>query len=676
MDSDNIGINKEPVVQTTNDEGEVAKLLFECEYEKAFEFYRKKADDGDKYSKCKMGEMYYEGCGVDKRPLKAFQLIKESYDPDCPETVFQLGKCHFEGIGTPENKELGFEMIISLAESGYPPAENYIAATYYDGEYTDKNPERMLYWLKRAVSHDDPKALYNMGNILTDGKYVPINLFEAVKMWKRSSELHYIPACGRLGASYLRGEGCKKDVEKGLELLEKAAMAGDGSAAGILGDYYSSNKEGNDADKAAEFYEMALDGGKEIALYDLGMMFRTKDPEKACRYFRRGYKNGDTGCSIEYAMMRFNGEGCEKDEELAFKIFLKYAELGNRYLMGWVGNCYLRGIGVNPNPKKAKEWFARGHEKGDAFCTFKLAYFYFFGVATRTDADYAIELLRKSFERGSKEAAYELGDIYEHDQELKSIPDAIFWYMAGAEAGDCDCMIQLAKHYESGAFINGSEKKAFELYNKAYDTCRSGVAAAEIGRCYEDGIGTEKDVDKAINWYLKGKEKNSFSMWRLYNIYSERGEDEKAIFWLRRSAKNGSVGAMVELARAYEEGVVIPKSDLKAMQWYHRAADEGNEYAKSRFEELIRFDPADSENLTAYDRFFRMAGEDDDNNAIGFLAHMLTEGKDIPADLPKAKMLLDIAVQLGIPSANERLKKVSAMIKAEKKDDGKQTTLD
>ena len=71
-----------------------------------------------------------------------------------------------------------------------------------------------------------------------------------------------------------------------------------------------------------------------------------------------------------------------------------------------------------------------------------------------------------------------------------------------------------------------------------------------------------------------------------------------------------------------------------------------------------------------------MAGEENNDGAIIILACMLTDGEDIPADLPKAKMLLEIAVQLGIPSANEKLKNVSSMIKAEKKDDGRQTTLD
>ena len=126
-----VGINTE---KGSDNNDETIEFLDGHEYRKAFEILSKRAEDGDNLSRCRMGVMYYEGLGIDKRPLKAFELIKESYNPDCPETVFQLGKCHFEGIGTKKNEELGFEMIISAAEVGYSSAENYMASAYYKGK--------------------------------------------------------------------------------------------------------------------------------------------------------------------------------------------------------------------------------------------------------------------------------------------------------------------------------------------------------------------------------------------------------------------------------------------------------------------------------------------------------------------------------------------------------------
>lgn len=650
------------------------------EFAKAFELYSQCSAEGDKLSQCRMGEMYYSGQWVDKRPIKAFDLIKGSFDPDIPETVYQLGKCYFEGIGTEANQELGFEMIITVAEIGHPAAENYIAALYLEGEYVEKNVDKGLSWLEKAVAHEDPKALYNMGNFLFDGRHVSMNAYKAVTMWKKSSDLYYSFATGRLGDAYLRGKGADKNVEKGLDFLEKAAVMGDGMAAEQLADYYVQNSGGKeDIDKATRFYNIALENGNKKVYYDLGMIHRYKseerDSKKACEYFRKGHEEGDYSCSFEYAIMKSRGVGTKSDDEVAFKIFLKGAEKGYIRFMGWVGHCYYYGIGVNPDRYTAREWFERGCEKDDAYCTYRLAEFYFRGITVDVDQKYALTLLRKAFRDGNIESAYRLATLYENNHDVKSIPDALYWYMAGANKNNPDCMMKLASHYESGVFIQKSEKKAFDLYQKAYKIDDSPITAAEIGRCFEEGIGTDVDIKTAVSWYLKAARRNAFAMWRLYNIYMERNETDRAVFWLRRSASKGSVSAMVELAKIYEEGKLVPKSDFKAMCWYHKASDEGNEHAKSRFEELIRFDPQDPEDIGDYERATRILGEEGDDKHIIDLAEELTEGNDFPMDLPKAKMWYEIASQLGVHGAKDGLKKIESMLKGEKQISDKQTTL-
>ena len=659
---------------------EANRLFDERSFEEAFDIYSQCAEDGDTLSKCRMGMMYYEGLGVEKRPIKAFRLIEESYDPDCPETVFQLGKCHFEGIGTEVNQELGFEMIITAAEAGHPAAENYVAALFLDGEYVDKDIDKGMSWLNKAVDHENPKALYNMGNFLYSGKHVRMNTPKAMKLWTRSSELHYPPALGRLGDAYLKDNDPKKK-EKGLRCLERAALSGDGDAAEHLADYYVKNSNGDeDIKKAIEFFEISLKTGNKRVLYDLGVMYsrylKERDYKKAFEYFKKGYENEDQRCFFDFAFMKARGIGTSVNDELAFKVFLKNAERGDALSMGWVGHCYQEGIGVNPDECRAKEWFERGCEKGNAYCTFRLAEFYFRGIAVDMDRDYGLRLLRRSFNKGEVQAAYRLGDLYENHPKVKSIPDALYWYMAGTEKGNGDCMMRLAGHYESGAFIARSEEKAFNLYQEAYKVDNEPVAAAEIGRCFEEGIGTDADVKTAVCWYLKAVKKNAFAMWRLYNIYMERKETDRAIFWLRRSASKGSVSAMVELARIYEEGTLIPKSDYKAMYWYHKASDEGNEHAKSRFEELIRFDPQDPDDIGDYERATRIAGEDIDDDCIVSLAKCLEEGDDMPADLPKARMWYDVASQLGVRGAKDGLKRVESLLKENRQISDKQTTLD
>lgn len=656
------------------------RLRNEHKYEEAFEIYSQYAEKGDHLSKCRLGEMYYEGQGVDKRPAKAFALIKESVDPGIPETVYQLGRCYFMGIGTSVDYELGYEMIITAADKGYPPAENFIAAIYFDGEYVDKDVDKAMSWLEKAVDHDDPKALYNMGNVYYEGKYRGMNKTLAVRLWKRSAELNYAPALGRLGASYLEGEG---KIDEGLEYLEKAVMGGDYKAVEPYARYHIKNRSDKPAiEKTVKLLKTAIANGNKNVCYDLGMIYShfsdLIDYGKACECFEEGHKNGDVRCSFEYAILKLRGTGTSTDEETAFKILLDIAEKGHVPSFSWVGHCYFRGVGVNSDKIAARKWFERGDDKGNAYCTMRLGCMYIYGVGARLDDERGIELLHRSFKKGESQAAFELGKYYEEllKDDDKSIPDALFWYMEGAERDNCDCIMKLAGHYESGAFITRSEEKAFDLYKRAYKLEESPVAAAEIGRCYEDGIGTEPDIGAALNWYLRAAKRNSFACWRLYNIYMGRNDGERALFWLRRSAAKGLVTAMVELAKIYESGTLVPKSELMAMKWYHGASDEKNEFAKARFEELIGSDPQDTPELSSYDRITRRIGEEGDYDSIVKLAESLRDGTDMPADIHKANMWFEIGSQLGVRGAKAGLKTVDTWAKADKKSDGKQMTLD
>jgi len=653
------------------------------DYKKAYDIYQWCASEGDRHSKIRMGQMLASGLGVERLPLRAFSLISNNIDDSDVESIFLLGKCHFEGIGTSVDKGKGFDLILRAAEREHPSAQNYVAVLYLEGDYVEKNPRVALRWLNKAVVNGDAKALYNVSELIDEGVHLAKDFDKSLDCLKRSADLNCPEANMKLGLMYLDGKGIEQDVGVGIGYLERATALGDKDAPEELGDYYGDRREDGDIDRAVDYYEKAVRNGNKNVLYDLGMIHNVveekRDYAKACHYFEEGHNRGDIRCSFEYAMMKSLGRGTEKDEVLAFQILLSGAEKGDVNFMRWLGHFYYEGIGTIPDKRKARQWFERGSRLKDGYCTMRLADMHLFGTATPVNEDFALDLYRRSFKEGCTRAAYELGMAYENDERIKSIPDSLYWYMAGAEAGEPECMIKLAGHYESGAFIERSEEKAFNLYNDAYDRGHSKVAAAEIGRCYEEGIGTETDIEKATDWYLKAVGENAFAMWRLYNIYSDTGNEidkDRAVFWLRRSACKGSVSAMLELAKLYEEGTLIPKSDLRAMQWYHSAADEGNEYGKTRFKDMIRFDPEDSEDLEGYQRLAYEVGEKKDDNKIIEFANSLADGIDTSADLPRAKMWFEIANELHIKGARQGLKKVDSLLREIKETNYKQTTLD
>lgn len=610
----------------------------------------------DRHSKLRMGKMYLMGWGTNRRPLKGYALLQESLDKADPESLYELGRCRFEGIGTNVDKDNGFELLMLSAEAEYAPAEDMVGEIYAEGSYDGTDNSEAMKWFNRAVKHGSARGNYHIALMYKRGEYDDVEVF--IKNMTIAADARIPEAVGELGYRYYHGDDVEKDEEKGLSMLEYAADHGETRAAMALGSIFSGDRF--DTRSAKKYLKMALKGGDENALPLLGDIYRrnrnTRD--KAIDCYRKASEKGDVRCIRECAnLLMERGKGTDLPE--GFRMFKKAAEMGDSTSMGEVGYCYMYGIGVCEDKNEAYKWFHTGADKEDGFSKYKLAEMYDKGITVKKSHDIAKRLLKESFENGFVRAAYNLGLIYEYNDPI-SIPEAIYWYKQGAEAGDEASMGELAKHYESGSFIKGSDEKAFDLYKKAYDVHRDSEYAAELGKCYQEGIGVDVDLDKAIEYYNEASCGNGFAMRRLYEIYRDQsGLDDIAVFWLRRSADSGVMVSMKELAGLYENGDKVHQSYELAMKWYHSAAEKGDEFSKKRFEELLYEDNDDKETDDEYLSLAYKIGECCKFDGIIEMAGRLFEGRGVPRDVKKAKMWLDIGCRYRVAGADEMLAKLN-----------------
>ena len=89
------------------------------------------------------------------------------------------------------------------------------------------------------------------------------------------------------------------------------------------------------------------------------------------------------------------------------------------------------------------------------------------------------------------------------------------------ELGNVDAKCELGICYLDGLGAEKDEIEAFELFNDAA-SFEHAVAQFMLGSCYENGRGTEKNEEKAISWYEK----------------SARQGNEQAIVWLREHGRS------------------------------------------------------------------------------------------------------------------------------------------
>ena len=133
--------------------------------------------------------------------------------------------------------------------------------------------------------------------------------------------------------------------------------------------------------------------------------------------------------------------------------------------MGNIGRMYYAGQGVSTDKAKAAKWFLVAAEKGHIPSMYNLA------------------------------VCYEDGDGVNQD-----LDKAIFWYEQAAEQHSSSSLLNLGFIYASGHIPD--YPKAFGYWKQSAEL-GSEVAMFNLGRAYELGLGIDKNITTAKDWYRK-----------------------------------------------------------------------------------------------------------------------------------------------------------------------------
>lgn len=114
-----------------------------------------------------------------------------------------------------------------------------------------------------------------------------------------------------------------------------------------------------------------------------------------------------------------------------------------------------------------------------------------------------------------------------------------------------------------------------------------------LGRMYENGLGVDRNVQKAVGYYRKaanaGWEDAKLRLGEIYLKGNEKLQDYgKARKWLERAALDGSTRAQRDLGKLYAKGRGVHKDPVWAYVWYEFAAKQGDYDAQQLRDGLIK----------------------------------------------------------------------------------------
>ena len=111
-----------------------------------------------------------------------------------------------------------------------------------------------------------------------------------------------------------------------------------------------------------------------------------------------------------------------------------------------------------------------------------------------------------------------------------------------------------------------------------------------IARCYREGKGVEKDLDKAAEWMRKAcNQKLWYASWELFDILwliDTPVSVKEAISIAEPLAQSGNRELQGRMGRAYRDGKGVVKDLNLAMEWFEKAADQNLAWAKKELADL------------------------------------------------------------------------------------------
>jgi TPR repeat protein len=127
--------------------------------------------------------------------------------------------------------------------------------------------------------------------------------------------------------------------------------------------------------------------------------------------------------------------------------------------------------------------------------------------------------------------------------------------------------------YQEGKGTEPDRVKAFEWIRKAAVKDNNLEFAFDLACCYRDGDGTARDVSKFWEWMTKAADDNdeTEAMFQLAKAHLNPAlgdpSPERADEWTGRMAEKDQPGALIQLARKYDDGKAVNKDATKFLKY-------------------------------------------------------------------------------------------------------------
>ena len=408
------------------------------------------------------------------------------------------------------------------------------------------------------------------------------------------------------------------DFKKAEQLLLSESQRGNVLAVYDLGKLYSTDKLGEKSEEISiAKYTQALQGFLQIepnskklkpyVQYRIGKMFcyglgTEQDYEKAFEWFERSAKQKNKFAQFSLANLYYYGSGIKKDLSQAFLWYQRSSSQGQPYAAYSIAQMYRYGEYVTKDNDTAQRYYKQAlsgflkiesDDMANDDLFYKLGQMFKFGLGTDSDVTKAIEYFKRSAEMNNKNGLFEYGKallIGEHIPQDKE--KAVKLLEKAIKLENINAKRFLAIELISGEHLDQDIDKGLAMLTECADS-GDAFACYRLGKIYLQGEIMPQNLDKAEK-YLLLAEDSEYTQYALAKLYlqEEKYDIQKAVNYFENCAAKNH-WASYQLGRIYLFGAKdIERDKEKAVEWFTKSANDGNEYAQDLLENMERYENA------------------------------------------------------------------------------------
>lgn len=484
----------------------------------------------------------------------------------------KLGVIYYNGLNPVlEDKDEAFKWFMLAAKKDNALAQRYVGLSYLNGTGVKLDLHQAQIWLERSTQQGHIPAKKDWSRLQNFLNY------------KSSAHQKNIAAQMALAKLYLEYSGEKNAHEKAIYWYKRAADAGNPKAQTILGDLY--------ANSSGEIYYTP--GKGEIHQY-----------KKSIEMYRKAIAQNHAPAMTNLSFAYQQGYGVPRSMKLSQEWLINAAKAGDPEAQDALASHM--GVPMEDDPQYVDSLSLSYNND------LVVAYAWLMAAKSSRSKDdqtayypeYSARLLSK-MSYSQKQQAYALAKKYivaygnhppavekkRNPLDIKGILDKKL--SQEAKNGNVIAQFQLGDLYSTG-LDDGVPKftyLAFIWYSKS---AKRGFLPAQfaVAECYYKGNGIEKNLQKALKWYLKAYKRkqaqyilNRLGFLYFTNNYKPSINIAKKFY---NCSMHGYLGCQFGLAKTYRSGILKSKNIMLAYVWFVTALSQevrGNNAKNDAFDE-------------------------------------------------------------------------------------------